>query len=314
MSEDQPGLLLARLAEPTASDPVRLAVVADPHVSTEATGTSKLFEHTLDHFTAAVDDIATRNVDAVLSPGDLTKDGEEWNAEALEDALEALDVPFHAVPGNHDVPKAGDDHESLSVSAYADRFGPGSYPFHERVGDIDVLGLNSSGTANRLTETHDGRIDDDQLDWLSSTLTETDEAIVLVHHNLESVTQQLYRHRDQVDEEMAIPPTMRDTEAFVDVLEEGGASLVLTGHLHLPLTGVDRGVREISTPTTCSFPQSYLIFETTADGTEIRLVPVTDTEGLELAHNRRAVDSVTARGLTSMGAARVASMPLVDDR
>lgn len=312
---EEPGTLMARLDRPTAREPVRLAAVADPHVSTRAEGTSKLFEHTLEHFTAAIEDIASRDVDAVLSPGDLTKDGERWNADAVADALDALDVPLYAVPGNHDVPKDGDDHDAMAVADFADRFGPDSYPFHEAVGGLDVLGLNSAGTADRLADTHDGHVDADGRAWLAGKLRRTDDPIVLVHHNLAAVTDQLRRHRDRVVEDMAIPPTMRETGALVDVLADGGAALVLTGHFHLPLTGVDRGVREIATPTTCSFPQSYLLVDVTPAGTEVRLVPIADVDGLELAHDRRAGDSTTARGLTSMGAARVASMPLaVEDR
>jgi 3',5'-cyclic AMP phosphodiesterase CpdA len=314
MIDGRPGLLMARLNRPTATTPVRLAAVADPHVSTLARGTSKLFERTLGHFEAAIDDIAGRDVNAVVSPGDLTKDGEEWNATAVEEALESLDAPFYAVPGNHDVPKVGDEHDTLAVDTFADRFGPGAYPFHERIGDLDVLGLNSSGSANRLTETHDGHVDPDQRDWLAAKLDVVDDPLVLAHHNLEQVTDQLRRHRDRVSDEMAIPPTMRDTDAFVDTLADGGAPLVLTGHFHLPLTGEKRGVREIATPTTCSFPQSYLLLDVGPEGTEIRLVPVTDTDGLALAHDRRARDSMTARGLTSIGAARLASMPLVDEK
>lgn len=313
MIDDTPGLLMARLDTPTASKSVRLAAVADPHVSTRAEGTSKLFEHTLDHFEAAIDDIASRDVDAVVSPGDLTKDGEEWNATAVEGALESLDAPFYAVPGNHDVPKVGDEHDTLSVDTFADRFGTGTYPFHVQVGELDVLGLNSSGDTNRLPETHDGHVDADQRAWLAATLEDVDDPLVLVHHNFESVTDQLRRHRDRVSEEMAIPPTMRDTDAFVDVLAEGGASLVLTGHFHLPLTGVDGGVREIAVPTTCSFPQSYLLLDIGPAGTTVRLVPVVGQDGLGLAHDRRTRDSTTARGLTSIGAARLASMPLVDE-
>lgn len=313
MSGEQPGLLMARLGEPTAAAPVRLAAVADPHVATRAEGTSKLFEHTLGHFEAAIADIADRDVDAVVSPGDLTKDGEPWNADAVEGALEALDAPFYAVPGNHDVPKTGDEHDAVAVDTFADRFGPGAYPFRERVGDLDVLGLNSSGTADRLTETHDGRVDADQREWLASALEDTEDALVLVHHNLPPVSDQIRRHRDRVAEEMAIPPTMADPEPLVDVLAEGGASLVLTGHLHLPLTGVDRGVREVAAPTTCSYPQSYLLLDVTPSGTDVRLVPVADTDGLETAHDRRVGDSTTARGLTSIGAARVASMPLATE-
>lgn len=312
---DGPGLLMARFEEPTAAEPVRLAAIADPHVATRAEGSSKLFEHTLTHLEAAVEDIAGRDVDAVVSPGDLTKDGEPWNADAVADVLADLDVPLYAVPGNHDVPKAGDEHDTVAVEEFADRFGPGAYPFHERVGDLDLLGLNSSGTADRLTETHDGRVDADQREWLASALAESDNSLVLVHHNLPSVTGQIRRHRDRVAEEMAIPPAMADPEPFVDTLAEGDASLVLTGHLHLPLTDVDRGVREVAVPTTCSYPQSYLLVDVTASGTEVRLVPVADTDGLEAGHHERACDSVTARGLTSIGAARVASMPLaVEDR
>ncbi|MFW5919880.1 MAG: metallophosphoesterase family protein [Halanaeroarchaeum sp.] len=311
----KPGTLMARLDRPSVPEPVRLAAIADPHVSTRAEGTSKLFERSLDHFTAAIEDIASRDVDAVLSPGDLTKDGEAWNVDAVTAALEALDVPVYAVPGNHDVPKDGDDHDAIAVPEFAERFGPGSYPFHEAVGELDVLGLNSAGTAERLVDTHDGHVDADQREWLAGKLQRLDDPVVVVHHNLASVTEQLRRHRDRVLEDMAIPPTMRETEVFVDVLADGDAALVLTGHFHLPLTGVDRGVREIATPTTCSFPQSYLLLEVGSAGTDVRLVPVADVDGLELAHDRRARDSSTARGLTSIGAARVASMPLVvEDR
>ena len=313
MSTDKAGRLMVQTSALTAPDPVRLAVIADPHVGTRATGSSKLFEHSLEHFEAAVADIGDRDVDAVLSPGDLTKDGEDWNVEAVETAIADLDVPFLAVPGNHDVPKTGDEHDVMGVEEFADRFGPGSYPFHEQIRGLDVLGINSAGTADRLFETHDGRVDTEQLEWLRSKLATTQDPLVLVHHNLESVTAQIEAHRDNVVDEMAIPPTMRELDRFIETLAQGDDPVVLTGHLHLPLTGVDQGVREIAAPTTCSFPQSYLLFVVTPSGTEVRLVPVTDMDGLELAHDRRARDSLTARGLTSIGAARVASLPLAVD-
>jgi 3',5'-cyclic AMP phosphodiesterase CpdA len=307
-----PGMRFASLDAPTASTLRRVAVVADPHVSTRESGTSKLFEQTLTHFETAIESIASHDVDAVLSPGDLTKDGEPWNVEAVENVIQTLDVPFYAVPGNHDVPKSDDDHDTVGVTAFANRFGTGSYPFHTSVGNVDIFGVNSSGTTNRLTDTHDGHVDADQREWLASKLANSETSIVLVHHNLDAVTAQLRRHRDRVAEEMAIPPTMRESDTFIDTLA-GNTSLVLTGHFHLPLTGVDAGVREIAAPTTCSFPQAYLLLDITPSGTAVRLVPIADTDGLELAHNRRVRDSETARGLTSIGAARLASLPLVDE-
>jgi len=312
MSE-HPGALMASLREPTADERTRFAVVADPHVSTREEGTSKLFEHTEEHFRAAIEDMRGRDLDAVVSPGDLTKDGEPWNYDAVDDILETLDVPFYAVPGNHDVPKDGYDHENPSVPWFAEQYGPGELPYRVRVGDVDIIGLNSSGTRDQLYDSHDGLVDEDQREWLADALEDAHNPIVVVHHNFPPVSDQLTRHRDTVESEMAMPPIMREPEAFAETLADGDAHLVFTGHYHLPATGEYEGIREIATPTTCSFPQAYLLCEVTPEGTEIRFVPVADETGLENAHAERIGDSVTSRGLTSIAAARVARFPLLDE-
>jgi len=312
MSDDaDAGTVMARLDEP-AGEPTRFAVVADPHVSTRAEGSSKLFEDTLAHFEGAIEDIGDRDVDAVLSPGDLTKDGEPWNYDAVDAALDDLDAPFYAVPGNHDVPKYGEDHETIPVHDFAERYGPGELPFHAEIGGIDVLGVNSAGSADRLFETHEGRVDDATLSWLDDALEASTNPLVLVHHNLPPVSDQIAAHRE-IEPEMVAVPGMSESDAFAETLAAGGAELVLTGHYHLPATGLFHGVREIAAPTTCSFPQSYLLCETTPEGTTIRLVPVTDEVGLESAHARRTADSATARGLTAIAASRLASFPLVSE-
>lgn len=312
MSDDPAGPLVARLRRPRSTgDPIRFAVVADPHVAVSAEGTSKLFDRTLDHFEAALDDIRRRDVDAVLSPGDLTKDGEPHNYEAVDAALDALDAPFLAVPGNHDVPKDGDDHETPPVAAFAERYGPGELPYRVRIGDLDVVGVNTAGTADRLYGTHDGRVDRVQRERLAALLADVETPVVLAHHNFPPVSDQIARHREAVEPEMATPPVLRDPEPFAETLADGGAPLVFTGHYHLPATGEYRGVREIAAPTTCSFPQSYLLCEVTSEGTTVRLVPVADETGLESAHAVRTTDSVTSRGLTGIAAARLASLPLV---
>ncbi|MBO4247140.1 metallophosphoesterase [Halomicrobium sp. IBSBa] len=308
---DDAGPVVARLDEPRG-DHTRFAVLADPHVSTREEGTSKLFEHTLDHLEAAVADIGRRDVDAVLSPGDLTKDGEPWNYDAVDRALSELDVPFYAVPGNHDVPKTRDEHDPLSVDGFADRYGPGELPYHVEVGSLDVIGLNTAGTADRLYESHEGRVTEATLDWLGETLAEAETPVVLLHHNLPSVSDQIDAHRE-IESEMVEIPAMVDADPLAETLADGGAQLLLSGHYHLPATGEYRGLREIAAPTTCSFPQSYLLCETTPAGTTIRLVPITDVVGLETAHARRTDDSATAKGLTAIAAARLASFPLVTE-
>jgi len=309
-----PGSVLARLAAPTAETETTLAVVADPHVSTRAEGTSKLFEHTEQHLRNAVADIRARDVDAACSVGDLTKDGEPWNYDAVAEILDPLEVPFYAVPGNHDVPKERDEHETPPVSEFAAEYAPGGdYPFRTTVGDVDLVGLNTAGTEDFLYDSHDGTLDPDRLDAVRETLAAADDPVVLTHYNLPAMADQLRAHRDAVEPEMAIPPVTRDGERFVETLAEGGTSLLLTGHLHLPSTASQGGVREVMVPTTCSFPQAYVTVTVGPGGTTIRFHPVTDRGGLRYAFSERSGDSVTARGLTAIASDRLASFPFVEE-
>lgn len=309
-----PGGVLARLRRPTAGETTRFAVVADPHLSTREAGTSKLFEYTGPHLRAAIEDIQQRDIEAVVSVGDLTKDGEPWNYDAFDAIVEDLDVPFYAVPGNHDVPKSGDEHDTIPVSEFAERYAPdGQFPFVVRVGDVPIVGVNSSGSSEHLFDSHDGEVTEADVDWLDETLPELDDPILLTHFNLPAMAEQLRVHRDHVEPEMHIPPVLRNPDPFVEVLGAHDVPLMLTGHLHMPSTAHQNGVREVMAPTTCSFPQAYLLVEVGPDGTTIRQVPCTDQEGLRYGFSERSGDSVTSRGLTAMAAVRCADFPLVDE-
>lgn len=309
------GSVMARLAEPTATTTTRLAVIADPHVGIRSENTSKIFGRTEQHLENAIQDIQQRNVDAVCSVGDLTKDGEPYNYEAVDRLLEDLTVPFFAVPGNHDVPKTRDEHDTLSVAEFADRYAPGgAYPFTTRVGDVDIVGLNTAGTADWLFETHDGAFDPQKREHIRETLAETTDPIVLSHYNLPAMFDQLRAHRDAVEPEMHIPPITRHGTQFAETLAAGGTALLLTGHLHLPATATQAGVREIMVPTTCSFPQAYLTLTIDEAGTTVRFHPVAGRSGLRHAFQKRTTDSTTARGLTAIAADRLARFPLVDQQ
>lgn len=310
-----PGSVVATLAEPTADRTTRLAVVGDPHVATRAEGTSKLFDRTERHLRNAVADIRERDVDAVVSVGDLTKDGERWNFAAVDEILDEVDAPLYAVPGNHDVPKAGDEHESLPVAEFAARYAPGGeFPFSTSVGDVDLVGLNTAGTAEFLRETHDGALDPDRLSRVASELDEATNPIVLSHHNLPAMFDQFRAYRDAVDSEMGIPPVTRDGDVFVETLAAADPAVLLTGHLHMPSTATQGGVREVMAPTTCSFPQSYLTLTVGRTGTVVRLHPVASREGIRHAYAVRSTDSTGSRGQTAMAAERLAAFPLVEEK
>lgn len=309
------GTLMARLDRPRSTDRTRVAVIADPHLSTEETGTSKLFERTEEHVAAAVADITQRGVDATLCVGDITKDGEPWNFDRFDEIADDLDGPFYSIPGNHDVPKEGYDHENLPMDEFEARYAPDGqdFPFRVAVGGVDVIGVNTAGTDEWLYDSHAGAVPESHLDELDDLLADADTPLVLAHHNLPAMSEQVHEHRELAEPDMFVPPEMDDPEPFVETLQRNDVPLLLTGHLHMPSAAAQGSVRELMMPTTCSFPQGYCLIDVGPEGTEVRFVPVADFDGMVAGHRERSSDSVTARGLTGMAAVRLAQFPLVEE-
>jgi len=133
------GTELATFDRPRSDRPVQLGLVADPHVPVDDTEYQKLFAPTT-MLERVVADATRREVDYLFSLGDLTKDGAPAEYEVLDDVLEALDVPFASVPGNHDVLKEFDSHDSLPVSRFADRYTPEGIPFAIDLADLTAVG------------------------------------------------------------------------------------------------------------------------------------------------------------------------------
>ena len=323
MTSTEPMPVVARLDAPTASTRTRLAVVSDPHVTPRAEGTAMVYHRAADRIRAALADAESRDVDAIISPGDLTKDGAPWEFEQFDRLLSEVDAPFVSVPGNHDVPKAsvdeyeyGDPHESPPVSRFAERYAPdGEFPFVERIGGVDVVGLNTATMPDgSLAETHDGAVSEADVAWLSDALERTQTPVVLMHHNTPRMYDQFRDLRDAAHPEMGLPPVMRDPDPLVDALTEGDASLIVTGHLHNVGVAKTDDVWEVTTPATGSFPQAYLLFDVDPTGTTVRYVSIADVEAMTEAHHARRSDGATSMAYTSFASIRLASLPLVDER
>jgi 3',5'-cyclic AMP phosphodiesterase CpdA len=322
MTQQHADAVLARLSSPSVEEPTRIAVVADPHVSPRAEGTPMVYHRSGERLRTALADAESRGVDAIVSAGDLTKDGAPWEYEFLDGILDGLETPFFSVPGNHDVPKApveeyqyGDDHETPPVERFEERYAPdGRFPFVERVGGVDVVGLNTASMADgSLMRTHDGRVGEADVEWLDDRLGELDAPVVLMHHNTPAMFDQFEDLRRWAHPEMGDPPVMRDPEPLVETLTDHGVPLVITGHLHNVGVAETGPVREVTTPATGSFPQAYLLFEFDETGTTVRYVPVADLEGMTEAHHARRTGGSKSVGYTSFAAIRLARMPLLDD-
>jgi len=298
---------LAHFSRPRTTIETTLAVVSDPHVSTEKEGTWKAYHRTEARLRAALADADARGVDGVVLAGDLTEDGRPADVERVAELLGALDAPFVAVPGNHDVPKAFKDHETPPVAAFESRFTPGGLPFRARLGGVDVLGLDSATAPDgALESTHDGAISAGQREWLDGALAEAEAPLVVSHHNLPGLDAQVGA------DGYAPHPPVGDAAALADVLAGRGA-LHASGHVHLP-AAMSGDLRGLICPPLSSFPQAYALVEVRPAGTTVRQVPVADEAGVAEARELARSHSARSADVCEMVEARLAELPLVDER
>ncbi|QLG29235.1 metallophosphoesterase [Halorarum halophilum] len=293
----------ARFDRPRSAVPLRLAVVSDPHVAGDEHGTWKMLHRTRDRFRATLAEVEALGVDALLLSGDLTKDGEEENLDWIEAALDDVDIPVLAVPGNHDV-------KEFPVSAFAERFTDDGFPVHLRLDGLDVIGLNSAMSPAE-TEGDDPELDvvsEDQLDWLEATLPGTTDPIVVSHHNLPGLVEHIG------SDGWAPHPPVGNADALVDVLAAHDVPLHLSGHVHLLSLTRPRGVRGLISPSLASFPQSYLLLEIDLTGTTVRCRTTATRADVEESYDEGRAHSARSTLISDLNAEQLRALPLVDER
>lgn len=308
--------VLARFARPTAETSTRIAVLSDLHLSVEETGTWRVSHRTEERFEATVESLnRTADLDAVCFVGDLVQSGTRAEYEAFDRILAGLEVPFYAVPGNHDL-LVDDSRETLSLSEFERRYTPGELPYHQRIGGVDLLALNSNrSTRDSLAESYTGRLEPETLEWLAERLETVSNPLVVVHHNLPGTRDLLWDSLEQLPVSGG-SPDFENADELVDVLEGDGSKtadgtvgpLVLTGHLHFPAVTATRGVREFTLPSLGPYPNAYTILEIDERGTTATMRSVSDYE--------ERLESFThgfEQCRVMLAAAQLAGLPLVDD-
>ena len=303
-----PGPVLARLDRPRSDPPVTLAVLADPHVAVEASGTWKVAHRARDRLATGVT-VANEHADAAVVAGDLTSDGHPAAFDAVDEILTDLAVPWWAIPGNHDVPKAFDDHETPPAGAFYERYD--ALPLAREVGDLTLLCVDTASAGSDdgdLRHTWGGRVGEAQRAWLVDRLATVANPVVVAHHPVAALP--------------GLPPGPRwrnfqveDADAVARVLAAGNAPLVLSAHQHVPAVlgheGLVGGATTVEalTPAVCSFPQASLHVEIDPRGTTLRLVPLADRAGVAEAHGLarngkqlgKTVLELTERRLAGLG-------------
>lgn len=302
---------MGRLDRPTTPERTTIAVIGDPHIPRESEDTLKLSQPGT-FLERAIDDVNARSADTALFVGDLTMDGFLEEFDRFDAIVEDLEVPWVAIPGNHDVWKTYDDHDSPSIDRFEEQYTPDGLPFTIEGGGLEVIALDSS-SHEHVNDTHDGVIDADQIEWLDERLSRSTNPIVTLHHALPSMLAQFGDYREHVNPDLGTPPVLQDTQPLIDTLLEHEVPVVLTGHLHVPSIAEIDGLREVNAPATSTFPPAYLVLEIGPSGTVVRYVPLGDAAEMRTAYDRRSDLKPKANALTAMASVRTASFPLVDD-
>lgn len=250
------------------SGTMRFAVISDPHIYDPSLGiTGQAFEDYLHNdrkmliesteiLSAMVDQLLQdTQLDVLLIPGDLTKDGELLCHKKIIEILTPLyeaSIKIFVIPGNHDInnPHAvsfsGDTTESVEAvnadefaSLYAD-FGYKQAIYRdenslsyivEPVTGIWIVALDSCKYQDNLslgTPETSGALSDDLLGWLQPLLEEakTEGKMVfgMLHHGLVAH----FASQATIFSEYLID----DYESVGAMLASYGLNLVFTGHFH----------------------------------------------------------------------------------
>jgi len=172
----------------------------------------------------------------VIATGDLTHRGRREQHERAAAFLRALGPPVMAVPGNHDIPHTFPARFTRSFVEFERHWETAEPIWH---GDgVVVVGLNSV----RPWRHQSGGLREDQLERAASQLTDAPPdalRVVALHHHLTGAP---WRTRKR---------TVARRGHVLAALVEGGADLILAGHVHqsavgerreFHVGGTDRGV------------------------------------------------------------------------
>lgn len=209
---------------------LRLLHVTDTHLFATRDGRLRGVD-TLHSLTAVLDRAARdrRPADAILVTGDIAQDESRGAYLHFRELLAARGLPVWCLPGNHDAP-------DLMREALADA--PFAVGGAMRAGDWCIVLLDS----HRPGE-HGGRLTPAELARLRSTLEENRDAPVLIalhHHALPLGSRWLDELR------------LHDAQDLLGIVDEAPqVRAIVAGHVHQESDIARRGVRYLTTPSTC---------------------------------------------------------------
>ena len=166
--------------------------------------------------------------------GDLSHRGEPETYARLADRLAALPVPVHPMLGNHDR-RTG---FARGFAGHTDEEG-----FAQTVVDLDTHRLILCDTLDEAApDRHSGLICARRMEWLERALETAGgrRIVVLTHHHLFATG---FPGMDRI--------ALRNAAEVAELLRAHPVDLVVSGHVHSPISGMNGGLAWCVLPGTC---------------------------------------------------------------
>ncbi|WP_166357923.1 3',5'-cyclic-AMP phosphodiesterase [Pseudomonas akapageensis] len=213
----------------TADSPVLLVQLSDSHLFAEADG-SLLGMKTAVSLQRVVERVLQEQpqVDLLLATGDLSQDGTQESYRRFRQLTAQIPAPARWLCGNHD-----ERAQMAEVAAGSDLLQP----------VVDIGNWRITLLDSAVPGSVPGYLDDDQLQLLAQSLSETPER----HHLI------CFHHQPvPIDCAWMDPIGLRNPHALFDVLDRfPQVRALLWGHIHQELDRERNGVRLLASPSTC---------------------------------------------------------------
>ncbi len=190
-------LCVLTIATSNSANAMRMAVLADTHVTPGNENENKLRE--------AVNDINASDVKLVLLAGDLTNEGSDEQLKNIKLILDEIKKPFYIIPGNHE-----NNWSQSACKTFNDLWG--NDRFIVETDSIIVVGIN----CGPYMKMGDGHIKQEDLSWLDKTLAshaQSGKKIVSVNH-------------------YPILPDLDNCNDYIRILQKYPVAVHLCGHYH----------------------------------------------------------------------------------
>ena len=229
-----------------------------------------------------VDEIIAEKPQLLLISGDLTFNGERASHERLVEHLQRLEkagIRTYVIPGNHDVmcpygkqyvgesPCAVPTVTKEEFAQIYGRFGygnaserdPNSLSYTcEPLPGLVLLAIDSnrydenqlSADGSSVEYHNDGAVKPETLEWIEMQLgkakIEDKRVIAMMHHHL----------LEHIDGEAKLLPNyiVANHNEVASMLNNGGVSVVFTGHLHITDAVTSNGITDVATGSASTYP------------------------------------------------------------